>query len=278
MALVHIHLHRAATRDAGFDESKVKRDDGGKFTAGGMNAAQHKTASEHHEEARKNLDWGHPDRHTHAKASGAHEAAALYLNSAKLAQEKGAHPILVGSHLDAAESHAKEAAAHTAKISPAKKDSPQNVKLQLEGRKQQLAELQQDMKTGKYSPEDMKILKGREESLKNMIGNYEAKSATPAPAGPSPQDIAKHSGKKVQASKPGWALRADPELAAKFEAAQKRSQARKLERETGKKPSHELASEAYRQYVEARNQGDTAKAQHFLSQHDKHAAAAKRGR
>lgn len=53
------------------------------------------------------------------------------------------------------------------------------------------------------------------------------------PSGPTPAQIAKHSGKKVQPTKPGWALRADPELAAKFEAAEKRSKERKLERETG---------------------------------------------
>lgn len=60
--------------------------------------------------------------------------------------------------------------------------------------------------------------------------------STPAPGKnnePSTQQVAKHAGKKVQPSKPGWALRADPGLAAKFEAAEARSKAKKLERETG---------------------------------------------
>lgn len=60
--------------------------------------------------------------------------------------------------------------------------NPHNVAVQLAGRKQQLAELQKDMKTGKYSQEDMKELKTKEASLQRMIANYSEKSSPKAPA------------------------------------------------------------------------------------------------
>ncbi len=60
-----------------------------------------------------------------------------------------------------------------------KADNPQNVAIQLAARKNQLIELQAEMKTGKYSPEDVAELKNKEASLKRMIANYESKSAAP---------------------------------------------------------------------------------------------------
>lgn len=89
----------------------------------------------------------------------------------------------------------------------------------------------------------VKIDKGGEITAgpKGMTGKKPSELAkksgsTPAPgktSEPSTQQVSKHVGRKVQPSKPGWALRADPELAAKFEAAEARSKAKKLERETG---------------------------------------------
>lgn len=89
----------------------------------------------------------------------------------------------------------------------------------------------------------VKIDKGGEITAgpKGMTGKKPSELAkksgsTPAPgktSEPSTQQVSKHVGRKVQPSKPGWALRADPVLAAKFEAAEARSKAKKLERETG---------------------------------------------
>ncbi len=87
------------TQDAEFDESKHKRDEGGKFTAGGMNAEQHKAAAKEHRDI---LGAGKS-----SEKSGRHHAnAAMHHESAAFALEDGA--------TSQAEAHANHAAHHKA--------------------------------------------------------------------------------------------------------------------------------------------------------------------
>lgn len=87
------------TADADFKEEDHKRDAGGKFTAGGMNADQHKAAAKEHRDI---LNAG-----TNSEKSVPHHArAAMHHESAAFALEDGA--------TSQAEAHANHAAHHKA--------------------------------------------------------------------------------------------------------------------------------------------------------------------
>lgn len=146
---IHIHIHRAKTSDAGFEESKHKRAANGQFGSGGGGVAPAKksatpaVAVKHANRGAGALAQLQAQSDAHLKAAGRGDLATK-----QTLRDKGA---------------------------PAKKDAPANVALQLSERKKQLSEHQADMKSGKYSPDDMKIMREKEASLKRMIGNYESK-------------------------------------------------------------------------------------------------------
>lgn len=88
----HIHIHVGRTKDAGFDESKVKRGDGGKFstTTGGTTVQQHSAAAEKHgKESEENKHSMEPSAWNSHNAAPAHEIAARYLGLAQRADKMG---------------------------------------------------------------------------------------------------------------------------------------------------------------------------------------------
>ena len=87
---IHIHLPKGVslgrkTKDAGFDESKHKRDEGGKFTAGQHHAkaAEHEAAAKKHRQDHLASGQG-VEAYPHLAAAMAHEDAA---NNHKVAAE-----------------------------------------------------------------------------------------------------------------------------------------------------------------------------------------------
>lgn len=104
-----------AFRDAGFDEGKVKRDEGGKFSASQHTAA----AEEHSKQAAEHASKAHEagsvrDDHRHRNAEDYHtEAAQAHTEAAAhLKSGKENHPSAAAAH--AATKAAKEASARTA--------------------------------------------------------------------------------------------------------------------------------------------------------------------
>lgn len=107
---LHIYVHRnRKARDAGWDESKHKRDHG-KFATTSGDASHHRTAAEMHIKAMKALPGGdrHPHSGPHLAAARAHQRAAMSLEQA--AKEAPDH------HLRDAQMHAQNAKAHEARI------------------------------------------------------------------------------------------------------------------------------------------------------------------
>lgn len=96
---IHIHLH-TATRDAGFDESKIKRGEGGKFatTSSGTPVEHHTAASAKHKVvAEANKNSREPEVWRARNAENAHAIAAeslkLAQRSAKAGNEKRAEEL-----------------------------------------------------------------------------------------------------------------------------------------------------------------------------------------
>lgn len=114
---IHIHLHRtpAKARDAGWDESKHKRNHG-QFSTTSGDAAHHEAAAAKHDETRQGLPSMHDDKHHHLKASMRHEEAAQYLKSAANAKAAGNHD-LAAEHHKTAEQLAQHAKQHEAQLS-----------------------------------------------------------------------------------------------------------------------------------------------------------------
>lgn len=127
---IHIHLHRASAkaRDAGFDESKHKRDHG-KFSTTSGDAAHHEQAAAKHDETRQGLPSMHDDKHHHLKASMRHEEAAQYLKSAANAKAAGNHA-LAAEHHKTAEQLAQHAKQHEAQLSTHQKQPSGDMDLQ----------------------------------------------------------------------------------------------------------------------------------------------------
>lgn len=179
---IHIHIHRAPAKDA-WEESKHKRAANGQFGSGGGGAAAKpasKSAPATKPDAPKPGEVGHREL----------EQYGAYYKKGQQVRLPGGKIAEVVSHIGpSVETTAGNF--HPTKISAAPKaDNPQNVATQLAARKNQLKELQAEMKTGKYSPEDVAELKNKEASLKRMIANYESKSAAKsAPGAGAPRPV-----------------------------------------------------------------------------------------
>lgn len=75
-ALHQIIAERQAAQDADFDESKVKRDEGGKFSA-----QQHSAKASEHEAAAAKSEKGTPAHQAHTEAAQAHTLAAQHITT-----------------------------------------------------------------------------------------------------------------------------------------------------------------------------------------------------
>lgn len=182
MKHIHIHVHRAATQDSDWDESKHKRAANGQFGAGGGGAkkpaakssgGEAPAISTHHSNRGASVPAGAPEKPAAQKYSSKLASLNRLLNNAPSGSEQAKH---IQSQIRAtqiAQAKATQAAKAAGGNSAPRRDNPYNVSVQLAGRKEQLAELQKDMKTGKYSPEDMAELKSREAQLKRVIKKYE---------------------------------------------------------------------------------------------------------
>ena len=176
---IHIHIHRAPAKDA-WEESKHKRAANGQFGSGGGGAAAKPAAKSAPAAAKKSFEQQVKETRMKQLAAAARKSLGIKEPGAKPAAPAGPKSF----EQQVKETRMKQLAAAGAKslgVKPAapKADNPQNVATQLAARKNQLKELQAEMKTGKYSPEDVAELKNKEASLKRMIANYESKSAAP---------------------------------------------------------------------------------------------------
>ena len=127
---IHVYLHKkpVKTQDAGFDESKIKRADDGKFStagAAGGNAAHHaKQAAFHKGKMAEQAGKGHQDYISHAGAHAHHQAAGFELEQAEEYGRSPKHQDLAQASREAAQAHADLAAKHEARLSGAKSRAP----------------------------------------------------------------------------------------------------------------------------------------------------------
>lgn len=174
-------------------------------------AEEHSRASKEHQEKRDKLDFSHPHAEQHHRARNAHSEAAEWLHFANNAFAKGMTP-LGNAHLRSAQEAALKAQEHAGKVKP---ETPTGIGQNLALGPSEAAAAAKRLRAKKEEREGMIHTAKPEFSVGNNPSAQEAhkrilekiqaravkpKGGTPAPSGPSPQQIAKHAGKKVQPS------------------------------------------------------------------------------